>query len=228
MDGVTLNKKSKKWQVFIRVDKRNTYIGTFDDEESAKLARVDAENKYFKVIKCKHCGIEFLQRHRKVVCCSKQCKKDLIKNNIDYRMYRTAYSKMKYTDPEYAKKKKEYNDRANPKRAWSRSTLYKHKFRGAFDIKITIDELEHFIKDTEHCDLCKVPLDWSRGTKGGKILYNSPTLDRKNNEHFIALDNIMILCHRCNSGKNEDSVEEYVERCKRVVLNNYSQSVITK
>lgn len=46
--NVTWNKKLKKWQVAIKVNKKDIYIGVFKDLELADLIAQEARNKYHK------------------------------------------------------------------------------------------------------------------------------------------------------------------------------------
>jgi hypothetical protein len=46
--GVTLRQDGGKWQAYINVDKKRTYLGRFDSHESACAARESAEAQYHK------------------------------------------------------------------------------------------------------------------------------------------------------------------------------------
>lgn len=46
--GVTWEKDSKKWKVFLNIDKKIITIGRFQDKEDAIKAREEAELKYYK------------------------------------------------------------------------------------------------------------------------------------------------------------------------------------
>lgn len=45
--GVCWNSSAKKWQARITVDKKDIYLGIFDNKDEAIQARLEAENKYF-------------------------------------------------------------------------------------------------------------------------------------------------------------------------------------
>lgn len=51
----------------------------------------------------------------------------------------------------------------------------------------------------------------------GKTQDDSPTLDRLNNEDFINLDNIQILCCQCNNFKRDRTIPELIEWCKKAI-----------
>jgi len=108
----------------------------------------------------------------------------------------------------------------NPKKSWVIQSLYKHRQKG-FKVKITNDALFDLAKNTETCPLCGCELDWSLGTKS-KPQHDSPTLDRVDNTDTITLDNIQIICHRCNLAKSTMLMKEFIEYCKNVAdRNNY-------
>ena len=103
------------------------------------------------------------------------------------------------------------------RRTWASVTLYKHKLKN-HKIFITIDDLYSLAEKTECCKICGLSLDWSVGTKGcGKNKFNSPSLDRTNNELEIRKDNISIICKKCNASKQNRTLKEFVEYCKLVV-----------
>lgn len=41
------HKRLKKWYAYITVNKKQIFLGTFDDLDAAKDCRVSAEKKYF-------------------------------------------------------------------------------------------------------------------------------------------------------------------------------------
>lgn len=100
----------------------------------------------------------------------------------------------------------------NRKRKWCLHTLSNHK-RSGYNVIITTNELYNHIKDKEVCDICNKKLNWNNT----KLSHDSPTLDRKNNENDIILNNIMILCHRCNTSKGDRTIIEMKEWCKMVL-----------
>ena len=103
-----------------------------------------------------------------------------------------------------------------PKRFWADKTLRDHKNRGNI-INITFNDLCDLVKNINNCEICESKLEWNYINKKGKTQYNSPSLDRKNNENIINIDNIMILCHKCNSTKRNRTLGEFIEYCKNVV-----------
>ncbi len=102
----------------------------------------------------------------------------------------------------------------NPKRVWAARTLGGHRQRG-FEVEITVDLLFDLALYTEECWICGCELDWSVGTKG-KAKPNSPTLDRINNDSVLTLDNVQIICYRCNMAKSTMSMDEFTDYCTAV------------
>jgi hypothetical protein len=146
----------------------------------------------------------------------------------------------KYWKEQRKLKPKEYAERAQKSinkhshRIWARNTLFDHNKKG-YKINIKLNDLEKLAKETIHCLFCKTPLDWSRGKKGGPK-YNSPSLDRMNNEKNLTLNNVMIICKQCNASKQNRNLEEFVSYCKNIENNilikdqlcsNYINTIIT-
>ena len=96
---------------------------------------------------------------------------------------------------------------------WAISSLKCHKNRG-FEIDISASELVEIAMITPHCPLCGVTLFWEPNP--GKTRYESPSLDRINNENFIRKDNINIICVRCNATKGSRPLHEFIAYCKTV------------
>lgn len=101
----------------------------------------------------------------------------------------------------------------HPKMAWINNTLSYHK--KDYKIMITSQELNKFIEQTTTCKICGCELDFSYyGKKTTQD--NSPTLDRTNNEDYIDVNNIQILCHQCNATKRNRTMKEFIDYCKMV------------
>ncbi len=100
------------------------------------------------------------------------------------------------------------------KEAWSNNTITKHKQRG-FIFHLTSSELKKFVTNIDNCFLCGEKLNWEYGRKLGD---RSPTLDRMNNENFVDLNNIMIVCYKCNATKRNRTFSEFLEYCKNITI----------
>jgi len=100
----------------------------------------------------------------------------------------------------------------NYHRFWSARTLIQHKGKG-FSVKITKNELENIAEKTKYCLICDCKLDWKFGTG---LNANSPTLDRINNQKTLTLNNVQIICSKCNRIKSNMSMNEFIEYCKMI------------
>lgn len=136
-----------------------------------------------------------------------------------HQIYLLTKEKVKENSKKYyIENSKKYKDRQkkyrkeNYIRNWCYQTLNKHKKTRGHEIKITIDELLSVVIKSKKCNYCDCDLKWNIG----KYTDNSPTLDRLNNENFLSLENIQILCRRCNLSKQDRSHEEFLNFCKRI------------
>jgi len=108
------------------------------------------------------------------------------------------------------KYQREYR-RNNPIKAWCSRTIRDHK-RYCKILFTAVKSLYPIAKDTKYCPIYNIKLDWEFGK--GKAQSNSPTLDRKDNKKILTLDNIWIICRRCNTTKQDRSMEELYKWCK--------------
>lgn len=99
----------------------------------------------------------------------------------------------------------------NFRRVWCYGSLQNHKDK--FKINITIKDLYKMVKNTKNCVICGCKLDWNYGTGLNK---NTPSLDRTNNENVLTLENIQIICFRCNATKQDRTMKEFTDYCKMV------------
>jgi len=161
-----------------------------------------------KTKRCSKCGeikseSEFNMNRTKNNGLDSWCRKCSNKYGIKY------YKK----NPERAKK----YYRKNLYRIWAIATINHHKKRD-FDVIIIIDELEELAKNTIYCPLCDIKLKWEKGKKQD----NSPTLDRINNEKILTLDNIKIICSKCNTTKSNRTMNEFIKYCTKI-SNKFNQ-----
>lgn len=101
---------------------------------------------------------------------------------------------------------------SNPKRYWCNKTINHHKDSG-FNINITTDELLEYITSIDTCELCGKQLSFFNK----KTSNDSPSLDRIDNEQFISIKNIQLLCHQCNTSKGARTQNEFEEYCKLIL-----------
>jgi hypothetical protein len=112
-----------------------------------------------------------------------------------------------------AKAQKEWQCK-NPLKYWARYTVKNHKFNG-HEVNITKEELVELAIQTTTCGICGCELIYNKGTNGKQTL-NSPSLDRKDNGHIMNLDNVWIICLRCNQHKSSKTMKEYVTYCTMI------------
>ncbi len=93
-----------------------------------------------------------------------------------------------------------------------RACLHQHRKKG-FIVNLTIDEYLLLAKNAKVCPICGCELDWECKRKTTKI---SPSLDRINNEKILNKDNVMFICHQCNTTKGSRSLKEFIEYCKMI------------
>jgi len=98
---------------------------------------------------------------------------------------------------------------------WVTGTLHSHKHSGK-KICISRKELLSFVYDSKTCEICGCNLNWTSKGKKGRLVNNSPTLDRINNEDFLAPHNVQIVCHSCNTRKHIGTMKEFVDYCKMI------------
>lgn len=107
----------------------------------------------------------------------------------------------------------EYNE-THRRRVWATRTRSMHRTNG-FLVNIELNDLHEMAENIENCPICGCELKWLSGH--GTVRENSPTLDRINNQSEMTIDNVWIICHRCNTTKRNRSMKEFVEYCKCVV-----------
>jgi len=111
------------------------------------------------------------------------------------------------------KYKKAYSQRvrkANPYLIWAQYTIYHHNQKG-HSCCFTPEELVK--KITPNCEICGTVLIWTHKKTG----HTSPTLDRMDNGKILTLDNVQILCRRCNVTKHDRTQDEFEDYCRMVV-----------
>jgi len=103
----------------------------------------------------------------------------------------------------------------HPRETWTTGTLHSHAKK--YKIYISREELLSFVYDTDSCEICDCKLDWIRGKgKKGRLMRNSPTLDRMDNKNFLAPHNVQIVCAACNTLKHTKTMAEFIDYCKMI------------
>jgi len=120
---------------------------------------------------------------------------------------------------ECVKKQRKYERCHTDKfKLWTIGTVCSHK-RNGFEISFAKKELLLLAKKTSICHICGCELDWDIGK--GKPQDNSPSLDRINNEKDMHMDNIQIICWRCNRLKRAMTMEEFYAYCRNITIRQF-------
>lgn len=116
-------------------------------------------------------------------------------------------------DTARARARRDRKYESDPYGAWLEKSYASH-VRAAFDIRANGSELVKLAKKTTRCRICDCVLDWKGNRSNGND--RRPTLDRKNNESYISIDNVQIICRKCNRTKSDRTMSEFIEYCKNV------------
>jgi len=123
----------------------------------------------------------------------------------------------------YLKNRKKINEKTSkrqkekPREYWAYSTMCGHRSRGCVVI-VTKEELIALAYSSFNCGICGCLLDWSLIGKNGSPCSSSPSLDRINQENTLTMDNIQIICSKCNVTKNDRTMQEFIDYCTMVTL----------
>lgn len=109
------------------------------------------------------------------------------------------------------KRRQEY-----PYESWSYRTKCNHAGKG-FTLLMTLEDIMNLAQKSTHCEICGDMFDWFATREKGSICTNSPTLDRVNNETTLTLQNVQIICSRCNLTKSDRTMTEFIDYCRLVV-----------
>lgn len=187
-----------------KVDGRKNFCKVCVSERRKTPSRREHQEE----LECKRCKQlksrdEFSKSTRSVRGKCDWCKSCMAKYHAEYA--KTHLEKLRNDAREW------YN---KSPRAWAAGALRSHRNRGHI-VNITPEELYKFALDKKICPICGQTLSW--GKKNGRIRANSPSLDRIKNEKEINIDNIWIICAKCNMAKGESSMEDFIKYCKTVI-----------
>jgi 5-methylcytosine-specific restriction endonuclease McrA len=73
--------------------------------------------------------------------------------------------------------------------------------------------LETLAKASTYCPYCGTELGWIKARVDRSDI---PTLDRIDNENEVRIDNIEIICNRCNRAKGNMTKNEFIQFCRMV------------
>jgi len=111
---------------------------------------------------------------------------------------------------------KDYTQK-NTNKLWYANIVKSHK-RDGCEINFTFDELNNLIQSTPRCKYCGSELDYTTtyGNRTTIPLNNKPSVDRINGNKCLTIDNIEIICYKCNATKLDRTEKEFYEYCKKV------------
>ncbi len=104
---------------------------------------------------------------------------------------------------------------------WVRHTLDCHR-RSGYIVNINKAELIELAKRTIYCPICGTELKWGFKDRGNGGRTNSPSLDRMNNETQLSIDNVWIVCRRCN-GMMQDLDKHSVYLWAKKYISKYEE-----
>lgn len=92
---------------------------------------------------------------------------------------------------------------------WDRA----RKFGRYRDKRLNTKFISQMLINNPNCNCCGKALCFTYSRKS-RLEPDSPTIDRVNNSRGYTLDNVAIICHRCNSIKNNRSASDLLESAK--------------
>lgn len=93
----------------------------------------------------------------------------------------------------------------NPRWHWARLSLQNHRREGWL-VRMTTQELYQYAKVADFCEDCGARLTWGYGHGQNA---GTPSLDRRDNDGAVEINNIAIVCRKCSSGKTDKSMSEW-------------------
>ena len=108
-------------------------------------------------------------------------------------------------------KTRQFLKETNPYLLFARYTYQTHN-RDGYIVNLSVSDVEEMAKRTTNCPLCGIELNY----RNSKSLFNSPSLDRIDNEKELNRENVMIICHKCNMTKSNRTLKEFVEYCRKI------------
>jgi len=162
------------------------------------------KNKYYQ---------DYRQKNREKIL--KMGKEWRDRNKLKCSVYSKDYHEI---HPQYHKK---YN---NSIKAWVVRSFCGHKKRG-FVVDISVNDLIERAENTNECPRCGVKFDW----KNGRHLKNwqMPCIACLTHNQTLTLENIEIICKKCNTQQNNDSLEEFFSYCRQFI-NLYKEHPLIK
>ena len=135
------------------------------------------------------------------------------KNNPE--KVKAAQKRYRQTHQEALQKKEKERVKKNPEKTWARKAI-QHKKELGFSVLFTTQELTALALLHQPCRYCGKKLDYSPFK--GRVINVTPSLDRiNNNTGILTLNDIQIICYKCNLKKSDQTHSEFLEYCKNVI-----------
>jgi 5-methylcytosine-specific restriction endonuclease McrA len=130
--------------------------------------------------------------------------------------YSTTY---KENNPELIKNNMRKHILNNTIKIWAHHVIASHKSKG-YPVDFKINELIKLSQTTPICKYCDSKLDYTTPFGNRKHIERTtaPTVDRINNELNLTIDNIEIICNKCNVTKQDRTRKDFYEYCKNIYL----------
>lgn len=130
--------------------------------------------------------------------------------NIKHRKYLS-------NNPEKLSKYRKTDSKNNPISHWCRAAIKSHK-RVGYIVEFTVKELATLVTNTPRCKYCGSELyhNTPYGERKDIPKTNHPTIDRTDNGMVLRLDNIEIICWKCNVTKYDRTEKEFYEYCRNI------------
>jgi hypothetical protein len=160
--------------------------------------------------------------------CKANCAKEYYENNKEHiKEYRENNKEhIKEYQKEYCETNKEQLKeyrKNNYIPRWVSKTLHNHTKNGImYSPKLKEDLLKKALEKPP-CQICHKELEWY-STGKNKPTNLSPTLDRINNDNYMDIDNVAIICHQCNLKKSSETLEENLVWCKQ--FEEYASNIL--
>ncbi len=98
---------------------------------------------------------------------------------------------------------------------WAKNNIRSHKHSG-YTVNLSIELLVGLANQTKHCSICDIELDYN-SKYGERLKYNTPSLDRINNEPELNMNNVWIVCYECNASKRGRTMVELALWCEKFI-----------
>lgn len=128
--------------------------------------------------------------------CNKNIMKNFRKNNPDIVI----------------KRREKYKESLGPYLYWARSSINHHKRQNS-EICFSAEDLAEFSKNKISCPWCKIELSWGSNT----LMNSTPSLENLNLKKVLQLDDIEIVCFKCNTSKSDRTLSDYIEYIEKIL-----------